>query len=1164
MTDVESLDKADVTAGVLKGRFLRRLDWSAFWTATAISFVVYFYTLAPTVTLEDSGELAVAGDYLGVPHPPGYPIWSLFAWIFSRIFSFVTYLGQPNPSWSIGLMSAVFGALATGVTAMLICRSGSDLLSESHHTLGEGRHGDDDAVSWIAGVSASLLFAFSPCMWSQAVIVEVYSLNALFIMLIFLLVYGWMRKPDDRLLYCIAFLFGLGLTNYQALLLAALALLVAVVLRDLSLARDFAILGAPYLVVIYLIKAGAIPPIRHPSDPTCFVYMSLNALALILAWFLLPRGRTVALSFLFAEIGIAFYAYMPIVSDLRNPPMNWGYPRTWAGFKHAVSRGQYEKIAPTDMFSVRFVHQIGTFLSDLRRNFTLPLAVLGFLPFAAWQVRLRERRVQALYVAVPLVLLATVFVAIEKAIPGGAALAARMYKLLILGVILILGVGAVHFIVAQFEEYLKKALGRIPAPFTERITAGLVLLGALGGYGFYVMMLTQRLVLVTAPLRSVGSPLAAEKIQDVFTGSAGIVAAMLAPAIALAVVVWLARGRLRLTATIAHIPQKWIVATVFGYVAMGIVFIALANLKMDIQDTFIQRVKFISSHGLYALWIGYGILFGLALTDAVFKKHRAVQWLCLGAAALLPLMPLLQNAYNDELIRVYGGAEQNGHDFGWQFGNYQLRGAEAISEELSPDEEPLPDPSFPSEMGQDAIFFGGTDPGRFVPTYMIYSARVREDVYLITQNALADNTYMSVMRDLYGDQIWIPAQPDSARAFQRYVTEVRSGKRPKNAQLKIENGRVQVSGALGVMEINGILAQMIFEHNNYKHDFYVEESYVIPWMFPYMTPHGLIMQIHPKHTPLSPKVIRDDQVFWDWYTRRLYDNPAFRRDVTARKSFSKLRSAIGGLYRSRAKLAEAENAFQQARILYPLSPEANFRLSQEVLLPLGRIPEARHLMEQFQGEDPANTKVKDFLDHLSRIEGLKKKIAAIESQLREGKLEVLKALELANLYRQVGQPQRFMQMVMSIVNNKAFPPLAHFRAAQLLSEAKRHSEMITALDLAVDRLPPETPAPVLLDAAKMYAKAGKAGKALAMMQRYAARNPNDWNAWLNTASLQIQMGRKDDAARSLEQAVRTGGTQARQVIVQDKRFAAVYSEAASRKRNLIGIPGVTPPRRPGP
>ena len=73
------------------------------------------------------------------------------------------------------------------------------------------------------------------------------------------------------------------------------------------------------------------------------------------------------------------------------------------------------------------------------------------------------------------------------------------------------------------------------------------------------------------------------------------------------------------------------------------------------------------------------------------------------------------------------------------------------------------------KRNKNAIFFGGTDPGRFVPTYMIYSAKVRPDIYLITQNALADNTYMNVMRDLYGEQIWIPTGKDSSNAFSQYI-----------------------------------------------------------------------------------------------------------------------------------------------------------------------------------------------------------------------------------------------------------------------------------------------------------------------------------------------------------------------------------------------------------
>ena len=94
------------------GAFFRRIDWTAFWGATAISFLVYFFTLGPSLGLEDSGELATAADHLGVPHPPGYPFWTLCCWIFCRVFSWVHYMGQPTPAWAVSRFSAVAGAFA--------------------------------------------------------------------------------------------------------------------------------------------------------------------------------------------------------------------------------------------------------------------------------------------------------------------------------------------------------------------------------------------------------------------------------------------------------------------------------------------------------------------------------------------------------------------------------------------------------------------------------------------------------------------------------------------------------------------------------------------------------------------------------------------------------------------------------------------------------------------------------------------------------------------------------------------------------------------------------------------------------------------------------------------------------------------------------------------
>ncbi|MBT3293830.1 MAG: DUF2723 domain-containing protein [Verrucomicrobia bacterium] len=1171
-------------------RFFRRLDWSAFWTACIVSFAVYLYTLAPTVTLEDGGELAVAADSLGVPHPPGYPIWTMLSWFFTRVFSFVQFRGQPNPSWSVGLVSVVFGALATGMSAMLICRSGSEMLKASRNRLHAAEESAEDLICWVGGVVSSLLFAFSPVMWSQSVIVEVYSLNAFFLVWVFLLTYHWMRRPSDRFLYLTAFVFGLGLTNYQVLLLAALPLVFAVFLRDVKLFRDFLITGAPFVIVLGLIKRweslpkpppaiesvgdifavffshGVLPPIMHPTHETFYFYMVFNILILALAFFFLPRGKTVAISLLLMELGIGFYIYMPIVSDLRNPPMNWGYPRTWEGFNHALSRGQYERIKPADMFSARFIDQLGSYLTDLRGQFTLPVALLGFLPFTAWQIKLFGRRFKAMYAAIGLALLATLLVVIQRGAlaMGLTALAeVRLDKALIGIIILLMGAGGASLFVSQGEELIEKLRGKLPATLSERITVGLALLGILGGYLGFIGILATRIGRVTAPLRQTGVSITGGDMLSILGQSMGIITFMILPAVSAVVILWLRRSRLEFRMTIDSHTQKWIIATLLGFLAMSLMLIALANPKGDIQDSFIQRVKFISSHALYAFWIGYGLICGLAVFDTIFKKQTVLKWLSLAVVCAFPLIPLHENAYNRELIRTSGGAEQNGHDFGWQFGNYQLRGAEAISEELNPSEEPLPNPTFPPEMTDNAIFFGGTDPGRFVPTYMIYGARVREDVYLITQNALADNTYMSVMRDLYGDQIWIPAEPDSARAFQRYVEEVRAGKRPKNAQLKIEGGRVQVSGALGVMEINGILAQMIFEYNNYRHDFYIEESYVIRWMYPYLTPHGLIMKINAKKTPLGPVTIRNDQDFWDWYTRRLHGDPKFIRDIVARKSFSKLRSAIAGLYANRGKLDDAELAFQQARTLYPLSPEANFRLTQEVLLRQRRVKESRNLMLDFQERDPHNLKVPSFLSHLDSMETMNARITTLQNMMRQKKLNIVDAMELADLYYKGGMRAQYKQIIDSVASSKTLPPAYRFQLAQRYQQGGLIPQMAGQLDLCADKLPADTPANIYLNIARMYAAARQQPKTMKALEKYVTLEPNDWKARIDMAVMQLAGGDKAAATRSLTVALNKGGAEAQGIVNKDGRFNAIRKDIQSRNQNALSIPGLMPqpPRR---
>jgi len=953
--------------GVVAEPFFRRIDWLSFWTAFLVTLGVYVYTLAPTVTLEDSGELAVASDYLGVPHPPGYPIWTLLTWFFQWVFHFVTYYGQPNPAWSVGLASAVTGALACGVLSLLLSRSASDMLrsmKKETELLGQAA---ENRLCYVGGVSGGLLFAFSSVLWSQSTIVEVYSLNALFAVLMIALIYRWMYRPgEDYILYITGFLFGLGLTNHQSLLFLGLGLAAAVWFRDRPMFRD-CLAAVSVIAAIYFFwqaaKLGSIEPtpevLRQRNGQTLFgvVFLLVPLGLFLIERKLMTEWKRVFLLGFATVIGLSFYLYMPLSSE-QNPPMNWGYPRTEQGFIHALTRGQYEKISPLTNLS-DIMKNPGRFIALLNAVLTKPIDYIS--------------------------------------------------------------------VVSQFT-WMLSVLALVPFAFLYRISRE---------------------------------------------------------------------------------NRQWLWTTLISFVSMTVIFLVFQYPQLDVQTLFIGRVQYIQAHAIFALWITYGLIFALVQLDAVAGGRKAVQYAGFGLALLLPLGLILRNAYDENYIKYVGGAEQNGHDFGWQFGNYQLRGAPAILEELKPGETPPPNPEYPPPMETNAVFFGGTDPGRFVPTYMIYSADVRSDVYLITQNALADNTYMSVMRDLYGDRIWIPSQQDSNYAFQKYVEDVQAGRIQAGANLSFQGGRVSVQGVQGVMLINGILARMIFEANKARHAFYVEESYVIAWMYPYLEPHGLIMKINREPLPrLEPDTVKNDMEFWAWYTRRLMDNRKFQRDVVARKTFSKLRSAIAGLYAYRRLFAEAEQAFREALELYPLSPEANFRLA-DLLMQQRKFTDARLLIEEFLREDPGNDKVSGFLDQIKDAENNDNRRRELEKTMTEGG-DLPAALELTEIYHKLNLPDRFDSLARNILAND-LPGEVYLRVAQICANAGRN-------DLLEE-----------------------------CFRRYLQKEPANPRIWVDLAAVCIANNRTAESLQALQQAIQIGGEPVRDVARKDRRFDSLRENEEFKK-----------------
>ncbi len=201
-----------------------------------------------------------------------------------------------------------------------------------------------------------------------------------------------------------------------------------------------------------------------------------------------------------------------------------------------------------------------------------------------------------------------------------------------------------------------------------------------------------------------------------------------------------------------------------------------------------------------------------------------------------------------------------------------------------------------------SIYFGGNDNGRFVITAMQKSQVDGDPFFTITQNALADGTYLDCLRSLYGDKIYIPTAEDLQACFQEYSDDAKA--RLENHQLKRgENikigadGKVIVRGSVAVMAINALIAKIIFDKNP-KQDFYVQQSFPLDWMYPCLEPHGLIFRLNREPLDELPEdVIEADHDYWaktvspmigNWLTddTPVQDVAAFVAKVFAQRDFS--------------------------------------------------------------------------------------------------------------------------------------------------------------------------------------------------------------------------------------------------------------------------------------
>ncbi len=279
-----------------------------------IVFFIYFHTQAPSVQFIDSGELAVVCKSLGLAHPTGYPLYVLLG----RLFCL---LPLKDIIFRVNLMSLLLTCLANTIVFFILLTIGKNF--------SRGEKGDSNILIWSAFV-ASLIFSFTPTLWSQATSNEVYSLNILLYTVIVLLVLLWQntkeKRGSERLFYLFTFIYALSFGNHMS-----------------------TILLLPSLLFILIATHGSI------------LYNWKRA-SLILALFLL---------------GLSIYLFLPVRSS-QNPLMDWGNPESWSTFKRHVTGWQYQ-VWMFAQSAQELSRNIRNFIELFFHQFPLYLLPLSFL-----------------------------------------------------------------------------------------------------------------------------------------------------------------------------------------------------------------------------------------------------------------------------------------------------------------------------------------------------------------------------------------------------------------------------------------------------------------------------------------------------------------------------------------------------------------------------------------------------------------------------------------------------------------------------------------------------------------------------------------------------------------------------------------------------------------
>ncbi len=315
------------------------LRWNRITAAFSLifSFIIYYLTMAKTVSFWDCGEFVATSYTLGVPHPPGSPLYLLVG----RLFSMLP-VGS-DIAFRINIFSAIISAVAVMLLYLIVVKVIT-------HWRGSVESFSDAVIAFGSALVAALTFAFSDSHWFNAVEAEVYAASTFFTAIVVWLVLLWSERADqkgnERYILIIAYMLGLatGLHLLNLLALPFIALIIYFRKQEFDW-KSFLVTVAITGVAFLLIHNGIIKGLPQLAGKFGLISVGVVITAVVVGtvWAIQSKHRILSLtltSVILILVGYSTYAMIFIRSN-QNPGIDENNPETIKAAISYLEREQY-------------------------------------------------------------------------------------------------------------------------------------------------------------------------------------------------------------------------------------------------------------------------------------------------------------------------------------------------------------------------------------------------------------------------------------------------------------------------------------------------------------------------------------------------------------------------------------------------------------------------------------------------------------------------------------------------------------------------------------------------------------------------------------------------------------------------------------------------------